>query len=54
MLFLEHKAGRAALLRVTKKTLEGESFDSALRAETHWSTSDFERAFAVSVQEPSE
>jgi hypothetical protein len=54
VLFLEHKAGRAALLRVTKKTLEGESFDSALRAETHWSTSDFERAFAVSVQEPSE
>jgi hypothetical protein len=55
VLFLEHKAGKAALLRVTKKTLEGESFDAALREETHWSTtSDFERALAVSLQEPPE
>ncbi len=52
--FLEQKAGHAALLRAIKKTLEGESFDNALRAETHWSTSDFERAFAIWVQEPHE
>jgi len=54
VLFLEHKAGKAALLRVAKKTLEGEAFDSALREETRWSTSDLERALAVSAQEPPE
>jgi hypothetical protein len=54
VVFLEHKAGRAVLLRVAKKTLEGESFQSALREQTHWSTSELERAFAVSVQEPPE
>jgi hypothetical protein len=54
ILFLEQKAGRPALLHVTKKTLEGEPFDHALRGETRWSTSDLEHAFAAAVQKPPE
>jgi hypothetical protein len=54
VVYLEQKAGRPAMLRLTKKTLEGETFEHALQQETHWSMSAFERAFADWAQRPAE
>lgn len=41
--FVETRFGREALLRIADRTLQGEAFESALRAETRWSIAELER-----------
>jgi hypothetical protein len=48
--FIEQKIGREGLLRIARKTMEGEAFEKALQSETHWSQAELERALVSWVE----
>jgi hypothetical protein len=54
VLMLEQKVGHEGLVRIAKKTLDGEPFENALRQETHESVAELERALAAWLQKPAD
>ena len=49
-LFFEQRAGRAAMLAVVHRALQGEPFERALDRELRWTFADLEREFASWVE----